>query len=89
MKIPPLRLLPDHTRPDDYFVMSGDVRIGRIYKRPAVHQKLEWLWAIHRAKYAKWLDVRLAGRAASLEQATMELTENWKKVVSAGLHRRR
>jgi hypothetical protein len=70
--------------------MTGGVRVGRIYKRPpTVYRKLEWLWAIHRAKYAEWLDLRLAGRAESLEQALSELTENWMKVESVGHPKRR
>jgi hypothetical protein len=86
MKAARLRLLPNHVRPDDYLVVSGDERVGRIYRR-GVHS-LEWLWAIHRAGYAEWLDLKLAGRTPSLEQATSELTENWKKVAGAGLRKR-
>jgi hypothetical protein len=83
-----LRLLPNRNRPDDYLVMSGDVRVGHIYKRPAAYRELEWLWAINRP-YAEWLDLQLAGQTASLEQAKSELTENWKKVLSAELTKRR
>jgi hypothetical protein len=88
MKTALLRLLPNRTRPDDYLVMSGDVRVGRIYKRPAAYRGLEWRWAINRP-YAEWLDLQLAGRTASLEQAKSELTENWNKVLSAELTKRR
>jgi hypothetical protein len=65
--------------------MSGDVRVARVYKRPAAYR--EWLWAINRP-YAEWSDLQLAGRAASLEQAKCELMENWKKVLSAELTKR-
>ena len=40
MKTALLRLLPNPTRPDEYLVMSGDVRVGRIYKRPAAHRDI-------------------------------------------------
>ena len=63
------------------------MRVGRIYKRPAAYRGLEWLWAINRP-YAEWSDLQLAGRTASLEQAKCELTENWKKVLSAELLKR-
>jgi hypothetical protein len=83
-----LRLLPNRTRRDDYLIMSGDVRVGRIYKRPAAYRGLEWLWAINRP-YAERLALQLAGQTASLEQAKCELTENWEKVMSAELTKRR
>jgi hypothetical protein len=85
MKSARLRLLSNHVRPDDYLVVSGNERVGHIYKREPGVRSQEWLWAIHRARYAEWLDCRLAGRTASLEQATSELTKNWKKVEAVEL----
>jgi hypothetical protein len=86
MKPVPLRLVPSRVRPDDYVVMSGDVRVGRICKRPAAYKGMEWLWAISRARYAELPDLQLAGRTGSLEQAKSELTENW-NVLTAELRR--
>jgi hypothetical protein len=80
-----LQLLPNAIRPDDYLVMGGAERVGRIYKRSGSHPGDEWLWAINRAHYAEWADIQLAGRTGSLEQATSELKQNWKRVQAAGL----
>jgi hypothetical protein len=82
MRTAPLTLLPNHTRPDDYLVMSGDERVGRIYKRDV--RRLEWLWAIFRARYAELPDLQLAGRTGSLEKARSELTESWKSIQAGG-----
>lgn len=84
-----LRLLPNRSRPDDYIIISGAVRVGRIYKRPATRRGLEWLWAINRPQYAEWLELHLAGQTASFGQAKSEFTKCWKKVRSAELTKRR
>jgi hypothetical protein len=79
MKSHSLRLLPNHVRLDDYLVMRGDQRVGRIYKQPAPYPTLEWVWTI--SGYLELPALQLSGRTGSLEQAKSELTENWKRVI--------
>jgi hypothetical protein len=66
-------------RKTDHLVMSGKMRVGRIYKREsASSSKAQWLWAINGVQHAPEV-MRLAGMTASLEEAKAELQENWEK----------
>jgi hypothetical protein len=63
---------------DDH-VMSGELRVGRIYKRvTAGRPELQFLWAIN-GVYGGPDGMRVAGMTATLDQAQAELQENWEK----------
>jgi hypothetical protein len=73
-------------RQADHLVMSGKLQVGRIYQRgTATRVDGQWLWALNGV--SPGCDAaRLAGTAASLEQAQSALRENWDKWLAwAGL----
>ena len=79
----PLTLRPNITsasRQFDHLVMSGELCVGRIYKRePANSPETQWLWAINGVQPAGSDVMRLAGMSKSLDEAQTQLTENWRK----------
>jgi hypothetical protein len=77
MKAARLMLVPHHVQPDDYLVMRGGERMGRIYKQAG--PRFEWLWAILNPSYPERADLQLAGRSGSLDQARRELMGNLAK----------
>ena len=67
-------------RRTDHLVMSGQLEVGRIYRRDTPNESdSEWLWAINGVQRAAPGIMRVAGIAPSLEQAKAELQENWEK----------
>ena len=67
-------------RKTDHLVMNGQLEVGRIYKRDTPDKSdTQWLWAINGVPRAAPGVMRVAGIAASFEQAKAELQENWKK----------
>jgi hypothetical protein len=80
----PLALRPNtdsasaHLR-TDHHVLSGKLRVGRIYKRKAHKPELQWLWAIDGVQLTEPEVVRVAGTAATFEEAEAQLKENWHK----------
>jgi hypothetical protein len=75
-------------QPDDYAVISGDSRVGRIYKRTSTaNPKSQWLWALNAVRDTELgrlrlagvtlHGLRLAGMTATLDEAQAELSENW------------
>ena len=78
-----LRSNPDtapERRQSDHLVMSGELQVGRIYKREStVNADSQWLWAINGVQRAGPEVMRVAGLTATLETAQAELTENWQK----------
>src|SRR5215467_1961616 len=75
-------------RKTDHLVMSGQLEVGRIYKRDTPDKSdSEWLWAINGVQRAAPGIMRVAGIAPSFEQAKAELQESWEKwLASASLH---
>jgi hypothetical protein len=61
----------------DYHVLSGELRVGRIYKREASKPELQWLWAINGVQLTEPEVMRVAGTAATFEEAEALLKENW------------
>jgi hypothetical protein len=60
--------------------MNGQLEVGRIYKRDTLDKSdSQWLWAINGVPQAAPGVMRVAGIAASFEQAKAELQENWEK----------
>src|SRR4030081_509896 len=67
-------------RKTDHLVMNGQLEVGRIYKRDTPNKSdSQWLWAINGVPLAAAGVMRVAGIAASFEQAKAELQENWEK----------
>lgn len=63
---------------DDFHVMSGGLRVGRIYKRESARPEMQWLWALN-GVYGGPDAMRIAGIAATLDQAQADLKESWAK----------
>jgi hypothetical protein len=60
--------------------MNGQLEVGRIYKRDTPNKSdSQWLWVINGVPLAAPSVMRVAGIAASFEQAKAELQENWEK----------
>jgi hypothetical protein len=78
----PLTLRPNADSPlaqrqTDHNVMSGELQVGRIYKREsATKPELQWLWAINGVHAAPDV-MRVAGMRATFEEARADLSENW------------
>ena len=90
----PLTLRPNITsasRHFDHLVMSGELCVGRIYKRELANSpETQWLWAINGVQPAGSDVMRLAGMSTSLDEAQAQLTENWRKWLAwANLQERR
>ena len=86
-----LRRNPDSAlerRQSDHLVMSGELQVGRIYKREStINADSQWLWAINGVQRAGPDVMRVAGMTATLETAQAELSENWQKWLAwAHLH---
>ena len=56
----------------NFFAMSSNLKVGRIYKRP----ETGWLWALN-GVYGGPKSMRIAGMAATREQAQSELQTSW------------
>jgi hypothetical protein len=78
----PLALMQNLEAPRDssnHYVMSGELRVGRIYQRNAPGKpELQFLWAVN-GVYGGPDGMRVAGMAATFDQAYAELQENWEK----------
>jgi hypothetical protein len=83
----------ESSQPDDYAVISGELRVGRIYKRTSiVNPRSQWLWALNAVRDTELgrlrlagvtlQGLRLAGMTATLDEAQAELSENWSKWVA-------
>jgi hypothetical protein len=62
----------------NYLAMSGNLCVGRVYKRQFVRTS-QWLWAINGVQRTLPNVMRLAGVTGSFEEAQAELKENWPK----------
>ena len=63
----------------DYHLMSGDLRVGRIYERATEGKpEFRFLWALN-GVFGGPHDMRVAGMAATFDQAQAVLQENWDK----------
>jgi hypothetical protein len=59
--------------------MSGELRVGRIYKRETAGKpELQFLWALN-GVFGGPNEMRVAGMAATFEHAQAALQENWEK----------
>jgi hypothetical protein len=76
----PLALMRNLEAPietSDFYLMSGDLRVGRIYERQGT-QRLEFLWALN-GVFGGPHETRVAGKVATFDQAQAALQENWEK----------
>jgi hypothetical protein len=56
--------------------MHGELEIGQIYRRKAaLRAEAQWLWALNGVPSGP--DARLAGLAATLDEALARLNETW------------
>jgi hypothetical protein len=62
----------------DFDVMSGRLRVGRIYKRQTPRPEIQWLWALN-GVYGGPDAMRITGMTETLDQAQAELKESWEK----------
>src|SRR5882757_4060179 len=78
----PLVLMRNFEAPQetyDNYVMSGELRVGRIYKRAtAGTPDLQFLWALN-GVFGGPHELRVAGMPATFDQAQAALQENWEK----------
>jgi hypothetical protein len=70
----------------DYSVMSGNLRVGRIYRHENVRRpEMEWLWALN-GVFGGPKSMRITGMTATLDKAEAELKASWETWVAwAGL----
>jgi hypothetical protein len=78
LKLQPNPNTPVEHRKTDHLAMSGQLCVGRIYKREFASTS-QWLWAINGVHQAGSDVMRIAGMTSSFEQAETELKENWAK----------
>jgi hypothetical protein len=71
--------VPAYKDVPDYAVMSGGLRVGRIYENRSWTQAGDrWSWAIN-GVHAGPDVMALTGRAATLERAKTDFKDNWEK----------
>jgi hypothetical protein len=76
----PLALMRNFETPQDatdYYLMSGDLRVGRIYERQGTRGS-EFLLALN-GVFGGPREMRGAGIVATFDQAQAALQENWEK----------
>jgi hypothetical protein len=75
----PLKLMQNSEtqKSSDFFVMSGNLRVGRIYRHENTRRpETEWLWALN-GVYGGPKSMRITGMTATLDQAQAELKASW------------
>ena len=66
--------------PDDQHVMHGEWQIGQIEKRPAlIGTESRWIWSLNGVPWGTPKDMRLAGVARSLDEATAEVKKGFEQ----------
>ena len=63
---------------NDFEVSSGDFPVGRLYEESEAPRQLRWYWTINGVRAGRSI-MRTDGRAATLDEAKVQLTENWRK----------
>jgi hypothetical protein len=73
----PLTLVQNPEKQEaDFFVMSNHLQVGRIYLGKTRRHEIGWLWALN-GVYGGPKSMRIAGTAATREQAQSELQASW------------
>ena len=73
----PLLVIPDPLSPNDHQVLHGEWQVGQI--KPALSGNNRWLWALNGVPGGIPTEIRLAGVAATLDEAEAELTQSWEQ----------
>jgi hypothetical protein len=76
----PLTLMRNFEAPpeaSDNYVLSGELRVGRIYQRVTIGRP-EFLWAIN-GVFGGPNNMRIAGMATTFDGAQAAFQENWEK----------
>jgi hypothetical protein len=71
----PLLVIPNPLSPNDHQVMHGEWRVGQI--KPALSGGSRWTWALNRVPGGTPSGIRVAGVAATLDEAA--LTQSWEQ----------
>jgi hypothetical protein len=80
----PLLVIPNPLSPNDHQVMHGEWQIGQI--NPALSGGTRWIWALNGVPFGTPIGIRLAGVAATLDEAEAALTQSWEQWLAwAGL----
>jgi hypothetical protein len=56
----------------DFHVMSGSLRVGRIYKRQTARPEIQWLWALN-GVYGGPDAMRITGKTSSSAERVLRL----------------
>ena len=62
----------------DYFLTGEMATVGRLYEESEAPRQLRWYWTINGVRAGRSI-MRTDGRAATLDEAKVQLTENWRK----------
>jgi len=81
---PQKRVTPVYRDLADYAVLSHELVIGRIYEDRMAPDDLRWYWTLNGVHAPRI--VKTSGKVATLDQAKVQLAENWNKWLAwAGL----
>jgi hypothetical protein len=64
---------------EDYDVMHGGLRVGRIWNSPAATPDMQWLWSLNGVFSGPDANLRHSGLAGTLANARAHLSEEWLK----------
>jgi hypothetical protein len=83
----PLLIRPNPLSPYNRQAMHGEWQVGQIDTRsPALSGNAGWIWALNGVPDGTPTGIRLAGAAATLEEAEAALTQSWEQWLAwAGL----
>ena len=72
------RLIAGSQSTDDFEVSSGGFAVGRLYEESEAPRQLRWYWTINGVRAGRSI-MRTDSRAATLDVAKVQLTENRRK----------
>jgi len=79
MPLAPMRNLKAPQEADDFYLMSGDLQVGHIYKRASESKPdRQFLWALN-GVFGGPPEMRVSGMVATFDEAQAALQENWDK----------
>jgi hypothetical protein len=83
----PLLIRPNPLSPNEHHVMHGEWQVGQIDTRPSLlTEGTKWIWALNGVPAATPSGIRIAGIAATLDEAEAALRESWEQWLAwAGL----
>jgi hypothetical protein len=79
MPLAPMRNLNAPQENDDFYLMSGDLQVGHIYKRASESKPdRQFLWALN-GVFGGPSEMRVSGMVATFGDAQAAVQENWDK----------